>query len=184
MRARTLSASEPRAQRVPDRPIEAETRLPTYETTRAVPFSAEQMFSVVADVEHYPQFVPLCEDLQVRSRETHGDDTILIATMSVGYRAIRESFTSRVTLRPGKHEIIVAYLDGPFSHMHNRWSFRDVAKGSEVHFFIDYAFASRMLALVMGAVFDKAVRKYSEAFEERARVLYGTPRHGRSTHKR
>jgi len=149
--------------------------VPTYETTRAVPFSAEQMFAVVADVERYPEFVPLCEALNVRTREQQGDETVLIATMSVGYRAIREAFTSRVVLRPGKKEIGVTYLDGPFSHMNNRWSFRDTPTGSEVHFYIDYAFASRMLALVMGAVFDKAVRKYGEAFEERARVLYGAP---------
>lgn len=149
--------------------------MPTFETTRAVPFSAEQMFAVVADVERYPEFVPLCEALTVRTREQQGEETVLIATMSVGYRAIRESFTSRVVLRPQRKEIAVTYLDGPFSHMNNRWTFRDTAKGSDVHFYIDYAFASRMLALVMGAVFDKAVRKYGEAFEERARVLYGAP---------
>lgn len=149
--------------------------MPTFETTRSVPFTAEQMFAVVADVERYPEYVPLCEALHVRSREERGDETILVATMTVGYRAIKESFTSRVTLRPAQNQIAVAYLDGPFSHMNNRWSFRDVARGSEVHFYIDYAFASRMLALVMGAVFDKAVRKYAEAFEDRARALYGVP---------
>jgi coenzyme Q-binding protein COQ10 len=133
------------------------------------------MFAVVADVERYPEFVPLCQRLIVRSREQRGPETILVATMSVGYRAMRESFTSRVTLRPEQNEILVAYLDGPFAHLDNRWRFRDIAGGSEIHFFIDYAFASRMLALVMGAVFDKAVRKYAHAFEERARALYGKP---------
>jgi coenzyme Q-binding protein COQ10 len=130
------------------------------------------MFAVVADVERYPEFLPLCEELVVRSREERGPETILVATMSVGYRAIRECFTSRVTLRPEKSEIIVAYLDGPFAHLDNRWRFRDVAGGSEIHFYIDYAFASRMLALVTGAVFDRAVKKYTHAFEERARLLY------------
>ncbi len=141
--------------------------------TRRVPFSAQQMFAVVADVERYPEFLPLCEGLHVRSREARNGDNILIATMSVGYRAIRESFTSRVTLKPERNEIAVAYLDGPFTHLDNRWRFRDVPGGSEIDFFIDYAFASRMLALVMGAVFDKAVRRYTHAFEERARVVYG-----------
>jgi coenzyme Q-binding protein COQ10 len=141
--------------------------------TRRVPFTAEQMFAIVADVESYPQFLPLCEGLVVRSREEKGGDSILIATMSVGYRAIAESFTSRVTLKPEANEIHVAYLDGPFTHLDNRWRFQDVANGSEIHFFIDYAFASRMLAVVMGAVFDKAVRRYTEAFEERARNVYG-----------
>jgi coenzyme Q-binding protein COQ10 len=143
--------------------------------TRRVPFSAKQMFAIVADVESYPQFLPLCEGLAVRSREEQGTDSVLIATMSVGYRSITESFTSRVTLKPDASEIHVAYLDGPFTHLDNRWRFTDVPGGSEIHFFIDYAFASRMLAVVMGAVFDKAVRRYTEAFEERARAVYRTP---------
>jgi coenzyme Q-binding protein COQ10 len=145
--------------------------------TRRVAFTAKQMFDVVADVERYPEFLPLCEALQVRTREQRESETVLTATMSVGYRAIRESFTSRVTLRAEQNEIIVAYLDGPFTHLDNRWRFCDASDGSEIHFFIDYAFASRMLAMVMGAVFDKAVRKYTEAFEERARNIYGVPDH-------
>ena len=147
--------------------------MPSFEMTRRVPFSAKEMFAVVADVERYPEFLPLCEGLRVRSREQVADASVLIATMSVGYRSIAESFTSRVTLRPKQSEIEVAYLDGPFTHLDNRWRFCDVPDGSEIHFFIDYAFASRMLAVVMGAVFDKAVRRYTEAFEERARLIYG-----------
>jgi len=147
--------------------------LPSFEMTRRVPFTARQMFAVVADVERYPEFLPLCEGLSIRSREEKSGESILTATMKVGYHAIAESFTSRVTLRPEQNEIVVAYLDGPFTHLHNRWRFRDATGGSEIEFFIDYAFASRMLAMVMGAVFDKAVRKYTHAFEERARILYG-----------
>jgi coenzyme Q-binding protein COQ10 len=143
--------------------------------TRRVPFSAKEMFAVVADVERYPEFLPLCEGLKIRLREANGGETILVAAMTVGYRAIRESFTSRVTLKPESNEINVAYLDGPFSHLDNRWRFRDVPGGSEIDFFIDYAFASRMLAVVMGAVFDKAVRRYTQAFEERARAVYRAP---------
>jgi len=149
--------------------------LHTFQTTRRVPFSAEQMFEVVADVERYPEFLPLCESIDVRSRDRRGVETELVATMAVGYRSIAESFTSRVTLQPDKGQILVAYLDGPFSHLENRWSFRDVSKGSEVFFFITYEFRSTMLALLMGAVFDKAVRKFANAFEERARDLYGGP---------
>ncbi len=143
--------------------------------TRRVPFTGQQMYAVVADVERYPEYLPLCEGLTVRSRETQGSERVLIATMTVGYRAIRESFTSRVTLKPETNEILVAYLDGPFHHLDNRWRFKDLDGGSEIHFYIDYVFASRMLGLVMGAVFDKAVRRYAEAFEERARTVYGTP---------
>ena len=147
--------------------------MPTFETTRRVPFTAEQMFAVVADVERYPEFVPLCERLIVKTREVGSTHMTLTATMSVGYHAIRETFTSRVTLRPERKEIDVVKIDGPFSRLINHWRFRDVPGGSEIHFHIDYAFASRMLALLMGALFDKAVRKYTEAFEARARALYG-----------
>ena len=149
--------------------------MPTFETTRRVAFTAEQMFAVVADVERYPEFLPLCESLVVDTREVGSTHTTLTATMHVGYHAIRERFKSRVTLRPQRHEIDVVKIDGPFAYLANRWRFRDVPGGSEVHFYIDYAFASRMLGLLMGAVFDKAVRKYTEAFEARARTLYGAP---------
>ena len=148
--------------------------MPTFETTRRVAFTAEQMFAVVADVERYPEFVPLCERLVVQQREVGSTHSTLTASMSVGYHAIRETFTSRVTLRPERREIDVVKIDGPFARLTNRWRFRDVPGGSEIHFHIDYAFASRMLALLMGALFDKAVRKYTEAFEARARALYGT----------
>lgn len=148
--------------------------MPTFETTRRVPFTAEQMFAVVADVERYPEFVPLCEALTVKTRETGSTHTTLVAAMSVGYKAIRETYTSRVTLRPERGEIDVINVDGPFSRLANKWRFRDVPGGSEVHFYIDYAFASRVLAVLMGAVFDKAVRKYTDAFEARARTLYAT----------
>jgi len=95
--------------------------------------------------------------------------------MTVGYGAIRESFTSRVTLRPERHEVDVVKIEGPFAYLANRWRFRELPGGCEVHFYIDYAFASRMLAVLMGAVFDKAVRKYTDAFEARARAVYGSP---------
>lgn len=147
--------------------------MPTFETTRRVAFTAEQMFTVVADVERYPEFVPLCERLVVTQREIGSTHSTLTASMSVGYHAIRETFTSRVTLRPERKEIDVVKIDGPFARLTNRWRFREVPGGCEVFFHIDYAFASRVLALLMGAVFDKAVRKYTEAFEARARVLYG-----------
>ena len=151
--------------------------MPSFETTRRVPFSARQMFDVVADIERYPQFLPLCEGLVVRSRDDAGTATVLVATMTVGYGAIRESFTSRVTLRPEQGEIFVTYLDGPFSHLDNQWRFRDANGGSHIDFFIDYAFSSRVLALLMGAMFDKAVRKYTSAFETRAHALYDVPAH-------
>jgi len=148
--------------------------LPTYQTTRRVPFTPEQMFAIVADVERYPEFVPLCEELLVKQREEGSTHTTLIATMRVGYQKISEAFTSQVVLRPERKEIDVSNVDGPFSHLSNKWRFREAPGGCDVHFQIDYAFASRMLSLLMGAVFDKAVRKYTEAFETQARAVYGS----------
>lgn len=147
--------------------------MPTFETTRRVPFTADEMFAVVADVVRYPEFVPLCEGLTITAREAGSTHTTLTAIMTVGYHAVREKFTSRVTLRPERREIDVVKIDGPFARLTNRWRFRDVPGGSEVHFYIDYAFSHRLLSMLMGAVFDKAVRKYTDAFEDRARLLYG-----------
>jgi coenzyme Q-binding protein COQ10 len=133
------------------------------------------MFDVVADVERYPQFLPLCESLVVESRNVTPEGSVLVARMAVGYRAIREAFTSRVTLKPAEPAILVEYLDGPFSHLENKWRFLEAVGGCDVDFYIDYQFRSTMLALVMGTVFDKAVRHYTEAFEARARSIYPAP---------
>lgn len=149
--------------------------MPKFQTTRRVPYSARQMYEIVADVEQYPKFLPLCEALAVESRQTEGDATIIIATMSVGYKTIRESFRTRVTLHPADPSILVEYLDGPFKRLENRWRFISTATGSDVQFYIDYEFRSVMLGVLMGALFDKAFRRFSEAFEDRARVVYGPP---------
>lgn len=148
--------------------------MPSFSTLRFVPYTPTEMFAIVSDVEHYPEFVPLCEGLKVLSREPQNDGTtVLIATMSVGYKAIRESFTTRVLLTPEKPEILVEYLTGPFSHLENRWRFLARAEGTDVDFFIDYKFRSPILALVAGGVFDQAFHRLSEAFEERAQKIHG-----------
>jgi coenzyme Q-binding protein COQ10 len=149
--------------------------MPMFRTTRRVGHSPERMFALVADVEQYPQFLPLCEALTIRRRETREDGTeLLVATMRVGYKAISESFTSRVTLDRAKSEILVEYIDGPFRHLENRWSFVLMGEQScEIGFFITYEFASRTLGLLMGAMFDRAFRKFAEAFEARADKVYG-----------
>jgi coenzyme Q-binding protein COQ10 len=133
------------------------------------------MFDLVADVEQYPQFLPLCEALTVRSREKRGASTVLVATMEVGYKAIREAFTTRVTLNPDQATVLVEYLEGPFRRLENWWRFDPVPGGCEVDFFIDYEFRSAMLGLLVGALFDRAFRKFAEAFERRAGVIYGLP---------
>lgn len=153
--------------------------MPRFTTRRRVAFSASQMFALVADVETYPQFLPLCEGLSVRERTTDAEGrVVLVAAMDVGYKAIRERFTSRVTLDPGANRILVTYLDGPFSRLENRWTFINAGGGddrnsSDVDFFIDYEFKSFVLQMLMGAMFDQAFRKFTDAFEARARAVYG-----------
>jgi coenzyme Q-binding protein COQ10 len=149
--------------------------VPSFRTSRTVAFTPRQMFEVVADVERYPEFVPLCEGLIVRERTASGEVTLLVATMSVGYGAIKEAFTTRVSLDPGAGVIRARNVDGPFSKLENEWRFVAAGSGCEVHFAIDYAFRSAMLSLIAGAAFDKAVRHYTEAFEQRARLVYGPP---------
>lgn len=145
-----------------------------YETHRMVQHSADEMFALVADIEDYPEFVPLCERLKIRERTTEGDREVLIADMSVAYKLIRESFTSRVTLAPKANEILVEYLDGPFSHLENRWTFTPLERREcKVDFFIAYSFRSRMFEILVGVLFDKAVRKFATAFEQRADEVYG-----------
>ena len=133
------------------------------------------MFDLVADVERYPEFVPLCTALRVRSRKAGGEGReTLIADMSVGYKMIRERFTSRVVLDKPRLRVVVEYIDGPFSHMENIWTFREEPGPSRslVTFFIDYEFRGRILGSLMGGMFDAAFRKFSQAFEERANNLY------------
>jgi coenzyme Q-binding protein COQ10 len=150
--------------------------MPSFRTVRAVPHSPVQMFDLVADVERYPEFVPLCERLRVRRRSQSGEGIeTLVADMSVGYKAIHETFTSRVTLDRARHRIDVEYVDGPFRYLENRWVFRpaEAGTGSEVDFHIAYEFRSFALGMLMGAMFDRAFRKFTQAFEERARQIYG-----------
>ena len=151
------------------------TSMPQFQTIRRVRHSAADMFALVADVERYPEFVPLCHALKVLRRTESGEGVeILTASMTVAYRLIRETFTSRVTLDRARLAVLVEYLDGPFSHLDNRWNFRALADGGcEVEFFISYEFRSRTLGMLMGAVFDAAFRKFAEAFERRADLVYG-----------
>jgi coenzyme Q-binding protein COQ10 len=149
--------------------------MPSFHTTRRVRHSASEMFDLVADVENYPKFVPLCESLVVRVRRALDDGReVMVADMTVAYTLVRETFTSKVTLDRAKNEILVEYLDGPFKHLENRWTFRPVDDThSDVGFWISYEFKSRTLGALMGAMFDKAFRKFSEAFEARADQVYG-----------
>jgi coenzyme Q-binding protein COQ10 len=148
--------------------------MPKFDTTRIVHHTPDQMFALVMDVEKYPEFLPLCEGLVVKSRKEREGKSLLIAAMTVGYKAIRETFTSQV-LADHKGRVIEAqYLDGPFKYLQNKWTFTPVGENDcEVGFGIDYEFKSRMLGLVMGSMFDIAFRRFSQAFEERADLVYG-----------
>ncbi|KAA2236982.1 type II toxin-antitoxin system RatA family toxin [Salinarimonas soli] len=149
--------------------------MPTFSSKRRVRHSPANMFDLVADVEKYPLFLPLCEDLRVRRRAAAGDNGVesLVADMTVGYKAVRETFTSRVTLERPRLRINVEYVDGPFRYLENRWTFHEAPGGCEVEFFITYEFRSFALGVLMGAMFDRAFRKFSEAFERRADEVYG-----------
>jgi len=148
--------------------------MPQFSTKRRVHHAATDMFDLVADVDKYPQFVPLCSALTVKSRAEKDGKTVLVADMTVAYKIIRETFTSRVTLDRQGQKIMVEYLNGPFKRMQNRWTFYPVeAKVCDVEFFIDYEFRSRTLAVLMGAMFDSAFRRFAVAFEQRADEIYG-----------
>jgi coenzyme Q-binding protein COQ10 len=151
--------------------------MPQFSTKRGVRHSASDMFDLVADVERYPEFVPLCRALKVKSRTAKEEGVeVLVADMTVAYKVVCETFTSRVTLDKPKLQILVEYLSGPFSHLQNRWVFRAVDENAcDVEFFIDYEFRSRVLAALMGAMFDAAFRRFAGAFEKRADEIYGKP---------
>ena len=149
--------------------------MPQFSTKRRVRHTALNMFALVADVEKYPAFVPLCSAIKVRSRTPKDDGvSVLVAVMTVAYKLIQQTFTSRATLDRPNLKILVEYLDGPFSRLQNRWIFRPLDERScEVEFFIDYEFKSRTLAMLMGAMFDTAFRRFAAAFEKRADEVYG-----------
>ena len=133
------------------------------------------MFDLVADIERYPEFVPLCKSLRIRQRTPKPDGTeIVIADMTVSFKLVRETFTSRVTLDRPNLKIMVEYLKGPFSNLENRWTFETKSEtGCDVGFYLAYEFKSRMLALLMGTMFDAAFQRFAAAFEKRADLIYG-----------
>jgi coenzyme Q-binding protein COQ10 len=148
--------------------------MPKFTTERRVRHSAEEMFDLVADCEAYPEFVPLCEKLVLTGRGEEDGKEVLVADMTVAYGPMRETFTTRDVLDREALTIEVTYLSGPFRHFDSRWAFVPEGKSAcVVRFTIDYEFRSRLLAGMMGAVFDRAFHKFIEAFETRADAVYG-----------
>src|SRR3954466_16121515 len=149
--------------------------MPRFSSKLPVHHTASQMFDLVADVERYPEFVPLCQSLKIRQRTRNPDGTeIIVADMTVSFKLVRETFTSRVTLDRANLKILVEYLKGPFSNLENRWTFEARREHAcDVSFFISYEFKSRMLAILMGSMFDAAFQRLASAFEKQADVIYG-----------
>jgi coenzyme Q-binding protein COQ10 len=149
--------------------------MPRYSSKRRVHHTAPEMFDLVADVERYPEFVPLCHSLKIRQRTPKPDGTeVVIADMTVSFKLVKETFTSKVTLDRANLKIFVEYLKGPFSNLENRWTFEPKSeRDCDVGFFLSYEFKSRMLAMLMGSVFDAAFSRFSAAFEKRADAIYG-----------
>lgn len=157
--------------------------MPTHSEQRRVPYRPEQMYELVADIERYPEFIPWTAATRIRSRQPMdgGPSEMVDADMVVSFRVFRERFGSRVTLDPEARQINVSYLDGPFSHMRNRWSFLTNEDGSTtIDFYVDFAFKNWTLQQLIGAVFDQAMRRIVRAFEDRAEALYGDDKVGRS----
>jgi coenzyme Q-binding protein COQ10 len=145
--------------------------MPTHAEKRLVPYTADQLFDLVADVERYPEFLPWCLGARVRERSAK----TITADLLIGFRMVRERFTSRVTLeRPRR--IDVSYTEGPFRYLNNHWEFTPQPGGScVIDFYVDFEFRSRMLQKLIGLLFNEAVKRMVGAFEARARHLYGTP---------
>ncbi|QHQ34668.1 type II toxin-antitoxin system RatA family toxin [Algicella marina] len=147
--------------------------MPTHSEKRTLPYSADQMYALIADIEKYPEFLPWCAGARIRSRREEGQVEIIDADLVISFKVFRERFGSRVTLNPGARKIDVAYLDGPFKYLNNHWEFTDIEGGCEVDFFVDFEFKSRTLQAIIGVVFFEAMRRIVAAFETRAKALYG-----------
>ena len=139
----------------------------SHRETRIVPYPADLMYAVVSDVENYPEFLPWVVGLRVLSRRRDG----LTAEMAVGYQALRERYTSRVTLDPAARTVDVVQTKGPFQVLENHWRFTPAPGGCEIAFSITFAFRSKLLAAVASAKFEKALLKMTDAFEARAKAL-------------
>jgi coenzyme Q-binding protein COQ10 len=146
--------------------------MPSHSETRVLPYSAEQMFALVADVANYPKFLPWTAAARIRSVIDKGDHQVMLADLIISFKVFRESFGSRVTLWPGKGQIDTAYIDGPFRHMESTWRFRDVPGGCEVQFDVDFEFRNRLLQGAAGLFFNEAMQRIVRAFERRANELY------------
>ncbi|KJZ25188.1 type II toxin-antitoxin system RatA family toxin [Tritonibacter mobilis] len=148
--------------------------MPTHSETRPMPYSAQQMYDLVADVGSYPKFLPWCAAARIRSRTPQGASEVMEADLVISFKVFRERFGSRVVLHPDEHKIDTEYLDGPFRYMKSNWAFADRADGGcDVSFFVDFEFKNAVLQGIIGMVFNEAMQRIVRAFERRAAELYG-----------
>ena len=147
--------------------------MPTHTENRTMPYTAQQMYDLVADVGKYPQFLPWTAAARIKSTTDQGDHTVMDADLVISFKVFRERFTSRVVLWPNAQKIDTEYLDGPFKYMKSNWAFRDVEGGCHVDFFVDFEFENAILQKIIGVVFNEAMQRVVKAFEKRAQALYG-----------
>jgi len=150
--------------------------MPTHSETRRLPYSADQMYALVADVAEYPQFIPWISASRVRSVTPEDDHKVMLADLVIGFKMFRERFLSRVTLWEEARQIDTEYVDGPFKHMISKWEFSDPPEGEsgcQIHFAVDFEFKNRILQGAAGLFFHEAMQRIVRAFEARAEVLYG-----------
>lgn len=152
--------------------------MPTHHEVKRLPYTAAQMYGLVADVGSYPKFLPWNSAARIRSRTpvadgANGAGEVMEADLVISFKVFRERFGSRVTLWPDARKIDTEYLDGPFKHMRSTWAFRDVPGGCEVEFFVDFEFRNAILQGIIGVVFNDAMQRVVRAFERRAAELYG-----------
>lgn len=152
--------------------------MPSHSETKRLPYSAQQMYDLVADVASYPKFLPWNSAARILSRtpiagEGEGEGEVIEADLVISFKVFRERFGSRVTLWPEAMKINTDYLDGPFRHMRSNWAFRDIPGGCEVDFHVDFEFRNAILQGIIGVVFNDAMLRVVRAFERRAAELYG-----------
>ena len=150
--------------------------MPTHSETRQMPYSAQQMYDLIADVAKYPEFLPWCAAARIKRRWEEEGIVHMDADLVISFKVFRERFTSRVRFRPDEGRIDVEYLDGPFKYLYNHWKFTPVEgdPGScQVDFHVDFEFKSKVLQGIIGVVFNEAMQRIVRAFEARAEALYG-----------
>lgn len=152
--------------------------MPTHAEKRVMPYSADQMYALIADVARYPEFLPWCSAARIRAVRPlpDGSGEVMDADLVISFKVYREKFGSRVTLRPEARTIEVEYLDGPFKYLRNTWKFVPLGETRcEVDFYVDFEFRSAILSKLIGFVFNEAMQRIVRAFEARAAALYGAP---------